>query len=208
MARASAPTFGGKGRAFGSGPFRAVLAGIIVLAAILGAVALTAGHSKTSTSATAKYGGLPSWLPKATIPVGRVVQASPAHAALGIEGDTVAVKLAGGDVYATAVGPSVPESGKFPVPPTTPCTFVVTFARVSGAVPLSAGAFAITDEEGHLHHPKVAALHGGALPSRLTPGKPVSLELHAVLPTGSGSLSWAPASRRPIVSWDFDVEID
>jgi hypothetical protein len=29
-----------------------------------------------------------------------------------------------------------------------------------------------------------------------------------VLPTGDGGLEWAPEGARPIVAWDFDVEID
>ncbi len=210
----------GRGRAFGSGPRRAVLAGVLALAIVLGVVALAAGHgkatasshatagSRATASSHAKYGGLPSWLPTATVPVGRIVHASLAHSVLGIEGDTVAVKLSSGGVYATAVGPSVPESGKFPVPRTSPCTFVVTFAKTSGTIPINPADFAITDELGRLHHPKVTALGGGAPPPQITPGKPVSLKIYAVLPTGSGSLSWAPVSRRPIVSWDFDVEID
>jgi hypothetical protein len=181
---------------------------VVVVAAVVVATALLAGHGGAKASASARYGGLPSWLPKATVPVGRIVQASPAHPVLGIEGDTVAVRLARGGSYATAVGPSVPESGKFPVPRTSPCTFVVTFARTSGMVPISPAGFTITDEQGRLRHPKVTALHGGAPPSQITPGKPVSLEIYAVLPTGSGSLSWAPEGRRPTVSWDFDVEID
>jgi hypothetical protein len=185
-----------------------VLAGVAVLAIVLGAVVLIAGHGGASASSTAKYGGLPSWLPKATVPVGRIVNASPAHPVLGIEGDTVAVALSSGGVLATAVGPSVPESGKFPVPRTSPCTFVVTFAKTTGAIPITPADFTITDEQGRLHHPKVTALHGGAPPSRITAGKPVTLEMYAVLPTGSGSLNWAPGSGRPIVSWDFDVEID
>jgi hypothetical protein len=198
----------GETRALGSGPRRVVLAGVVVLAVVIGVVTLLAGHGKASASSSAKYGGLPSWLPKATVPVGRVVDASPAHSVLGIEGDTVAVKLSSGNVYATAVGPSVPESGKFPVPRTSPCTFVVTFAKTSGTIAIRPADFTITDEQGHLHHPKVTTLHGGVPPSRITAGKPVTLEIYAVLPTGSGSLSWAPESRRPIVSWDFDVEID
>jgi hypothetical protein len=198
----------GETRALGSGSRRVVLAGVAVLAIVLGAVTLLAGHGKASAGSDAKYGGLPSWLPKATVPVGRIVDASPAHSVLGIEGDTVAVKLASGSVYATAVGPSVPESGKFPVPRTSPCTFVVTFAKASGAIAIRPADFTITDEQGHLHHPNVTVLHGGAPPSQITAGKPVTLEIYAVLPTGSGSLSWAPQTPRPIVSWDFDVEID
>jgi len=208
MSRASALASSGEGRAFGPGLRRGAVVSVIVLAALLGALALSMGHGKAPAGASAKYGGLPSWLPKATIPVGRIVHASPVHSVLGIEGDTVAVTLGSGTVDATAVGPSVPESGKFPVPATSPCTFIVTFAKTSGVIPLSAGAFAITDEEGRVHHPRVTALHGGAPPRQITAGKPVSLKMYAVLPTGSGSLSWAPGGRRPIVSWDFDVEID
>lgn len=198
----------GETRALGSGPRRVALAAVASIAVALGAVALLAGHGGTKASSTARYGGLPSWLPRASVPVGRIVGASTAHPVLGIEGDTVAVRLAGASSDATAVGPSVPESGKFPVPRTSPCTFIVTFAGTSGVVPISPAAFTITDEQGRLHHPKVTALHGGMPPSQITSGKPVLLEIYAVLPTGSGSLSWAPASRRPIVSWNFDVEID
>ncbi|MCW3020007.1 MAG: hypothetical protein JWN10_2315 [Solirubrobacterales bacterium] len=198
----------GEARGFGFGPRRAV-AGVLLLAVVLGVVALlAAGHGKPDASSNARYGGLPGWLPKATVPVGRIVHASAAHSVLAIEGDTVAVGLASGDVSATVVGPSVPESGRFPVPRTSPCTFVVTFAATSGVIPLRSADLTITDEQGRLHHPKVTALHGGVPPRRITPGKPISLEVYAVLPTGSGSVSWAPESRRPIVSWDFDVEID
>jgi hypothetical protein len=189
-------------------PRRAFVAALIIaLAVVVGIVASGAGHGRTAGS-TARYGGLPSWLPKATAPIGRIVHASPAHSVLAIEGDTVAVGLSGAGTLATLVGPSVPETGKFPVPATSPCTFVVTFAQTSGVVPIRAGDFTITDEEGHLHHPEVTALHRGGLPGSLTAGRPVSLRLYAVLPTGSGSLSWAPAAGRPLVSWDFDVEID
>jgi hypothetical protein len=36
----------------------------------------------------------------------------------------------------------------------------------------------------------------------------VSLNVRDVLPTGGGRLRWAPDDPRPLVSWDFDVEID
>ena len=48
----------------------------------------------------------------------------------------------------------------------------------------------------------------GPLPRRLRAGRNVALTLTDVLPTGNGRLSWAPAGARPIVSWDFAVEID
>ena len=39
-------------------------------------------------------------------------------------------------------------------------------------------------------------------------GKAVTLSVSDVLPTGEGQLRWAPEGPEPIVSWDFDVEID
>ncbi|HVP75000.1 MAG TPA: hypothetical protein VMS63_03180 [Gaiellaceae bacterium] len=154
------------------------------------------------------YGEIPSWLPKSTIPVGRVVQASTARPWLAVEGDTISVHLAHGRVLATAVGPAVPEEGRFPLPSTSPCTFTVTFAAASGVVPLGSTAFTIIDELGHLHHPRVSLRGGGSPPLRLTPGRTVSLTVRDVLPTGNGRLRWAPEGATPIVSWDFDVEID
>jgi hypothetical protein len=165
--------------------------------------------SSSSSSSTARYGGLPSWLPKPETPVNRVVTATAAHPALAIQGDTVSVDLAHGRrVLATAVGPETPEQGRFPVPATSPCTFVVTFAHASGAIGIGARAFAFIDERGHVRHSRVTAMGGGAPPRLLSPGRPVSLRVYDVLPTGDGGLTWTPEGGRPIVSWDFDVEID
>jgi hypothetical protein len=92
----------------------------------------------------------------------------------------------------------------YPVPATTPSTFTVTFAHASGSVPLSPAAFTIRDEFGHLHRPRV----DGAPPTLAVPvGRLVTLTISAVLPTGNGQLTWTPAGK-PVVSWDFDVEVD
>jgi hypothetical protein len=186
---------------------------VALLAVLVGGLASSHGGSagaRRSSPATsaARYGGLPSWLPKPKTPVNLVVTATAAHPALAIQGDTVSVDLAGGRVLATAVGPQTPEQGRFPVPATSPCTFVVTFAHVSGAIPIGAKAFTFIDERGHVRHPRVTAMNGGAPPGRISPGKPVSLRVYDVLPTGNGSLTWAPEGGRPTVAWDFDVEID
>ncbi len=216
------------GRAFGLGPHvvalvAGVVVGLVLLVVVIsvllaGRSASAASHNGTANThgkvaathpvSAAKYGGLPSWLPKAKVPVERVLQASSAHPALAIQGNTVSVHLAHGQVLATAVGPTVPESGRFPVPATSPCTFVVTFAAASGVVPLDQSAFTFLDEQGHVRHPRVTAMRGGALPRQLLPGRPVSLKVYDVLPTGDGGLTWAPDGGRPIASWDFDVEID
>jgi hypothetical protein len=194
-------------RAFGPG---ARLSPAVVGAAIAVAVAVVAyvAFAGGSTPAAANYGQLPSWLPKPTIPVNRLVTASAARPWLAIQGDTVEVRLAHGRVHVLTVGPAVPEEGRFPVPETTPCGFVVTFTDASGMVPISAKAFTIVDEQGHIHRPTVTRMGGGALPAQVLPGQSVVLAVKGVLPTGNGDLRWAPRGTTPIVSWDFDVEID
>jgi hypothetical protein len=165
-----------------------------------------AGSAKTSSG---HYGGLPSWLPKPKTSVRRTLGATVARPVLAIEGETVAVALPGRALLATAVGPSVPTPrGTGPVPPSAPCTFIVTFARASGAIALDAGAFSIVDAFGDVVRPHVTGLHGGAPPALVAPGQTVSIALHDVLPTGNGTLRWAPAGSRPLVSWDFAVELD
>ena len=153
------------------------------------------------------YGSLPGWLPQPSVPVGRVVTASPAHPRLAIEGDTVHVLLPGAQVMATAVGPQVPEEGRFPVPETTRCTFTVTFARATGPLTLRAADFATVDERGHLHRLRLHVRGGGPLPARVPAGHTVSVVMTGRLPTGNGQLIWAPDGRNT-VSWDFSVEID
>lgn len=162
----------------------------------------------TRTQPVPTYGGLPSWLPKAKVSVGRLVDASAAHPWRAIEGDEVSVLVGNGRVLATTVGPDVPENGEFPVPATSPCTFTVTLKGVAGDVPLAPRAFTILDELGHLHRPQVTASDGGAVPTEIRVGRTVTLTVHDVLPTGGGRVRWSPGGTTPIVSWDFDVEID
>jgi hypothetical protein len=164
-----------------------------------------AGVNRLTTSHSS---GIPSWLPKASAPVGRTVTASAARPQLAIEGDSVRVDLSHGQAMVTTVGPAVPATGLTPVPATTPCTFTVTFAAGRGSVPLAAAAFTIIDEQGRLHHPKVTTVSGGPLPASVPSGQTLALRLSDVLPTGNGDLRWTPEGTKPIVSWDFDVEID
>lgn len=199
-------------RAFGLGSRagRLLWAAVALALATAAVVYFAGGHkAQAAKSASAqKYGGLPAWLPKSPIPDTSIVQASAAHPKLAVEGDTVSVHLAGGQVLATAVGPQVPEEGGFPVPATTACSFTITFARASGVVPLRTAAFATVDEYGHLHRLHAAGTNGGRFPAQVNPGQTVTIVLRAVLPTGSGTLMWAPGSGKPIVSWAFAVEID
>jgi hypothetical protein len=168
----------------------------------------TAVGTPRAQASKAKYGGIPSWLPKATARVGRIVTATPTHPQLAIEGDTLAVHLAGGRAIVTAVGPQVPEEGAFPVPQMSPCRFAVTLAAVHGTVPIDSHAFSFLSEHGQVHRARVTLREGGRPPSHVTAGHPVTLSLSAVLPTGNGQLRWAPLGGRPVASWDFEVEID
>ncbi len=204
----------------------AMAVGAVLTAIAVGACASSAGALRPSGSTTstheaarvvgtpgarrssARYGTIPSWLPRAKVRVGRVVTASPSHPWLAIEGDTVRVRLPTGRVTMTSVGPSVPEEGRFPVPPTTACRFIVTFASVHGSIPISARDFSFLGEHGPTRRVRLSRRGGGRPPSRIRAGHPLSLAVSATLPIGNGQLRWAPVGSRPTASWDFDVEID
>ncbi|HEY5274574.1 MAG TPA: hypothetical protein VIJ34_15285 [Acidimicrobiales bacterium] len=82
----------------------------------------------------------------------------------------------------------------------------MTFSLASGTVPVGPGTLTILDEQSRLHHPSVVLQRSDAtlVPSARTSTVVVS----DVLPTGNGQLRWSPAGGRPVVFWDFDVEID
>ena len=145
--------------------FRAAAAALgVAVVAVAGITAFVVTRPGPPPAPVQTYGGLPSWLPKPSVPVGRVVTASAAHPKLAIQGDTVRVLLTGAQVLATAVGPQVPEEGKFPVPEATRCTFTITFAKATGTFTLRAADFAAVDERGQLHRLRLHLRGGGPLP--------------------------------------------
>ena len=165
-------------------------------------------HGRTANRRSAWDAGIPDWLRSSSASTGKTLHASSAHPVLAVQGDDVSVALTRGRVLARAVGPTVPHAGRIPVPSTSSCTFTVTLSAATAAVSLNPGAFTIVDEFGRVHHPRVTATAGGAPPRLLSPGETLSLTVHDVLPTGNGRLQWAPAGGRPLVAWDFDVEVD
>ena len=154
------------------------------------------------------YGKLPSWLPSAAPPRQRALRSSFSRPVLTIQGDGLSISLPGARLLATAAGPTVPEIGRTPVPPTSPVTFTVTFTQVTAPVSLRHSAWVLVDENHQIHHPRVTAIDGGPAPEQLRPGQTVSIKLHSVLPTGDGGLEWRPDGGRVIAGWDFNVEID
>jgi hypothetical protein len=154
------------------------------------------------------YGKIPSWLPSAAPPRQRVLHSSFSHPVLTIQGEGLLISLTGARLLVTAVGPTVPEIGRTPVPATSPVTFTVTFTHVSAPVSLQRSAWVLVDENHQLHHPRVTAIDGGRPATQLLPGQTVSIKLHSVLPTGDGGLEWHPDGTRVVAGWDFNVEID
>ena len=208
MAATSGSPAGGRARLSGlprvvTGWGRVLSMGVAATTVAALTITVLAGHG---TSHDTKYGGIPAYLPKTATPVGVAVTASVSHPQLGIEGDTIRVVTPKGTVMATVVGPNVPEEGQFPVPSTTPCTFIITLDRITGDVRIDLGAFSVVDEQSRTHTLSLSA--GTPAPPAVVPAKgEATFQLTAVLPTGGGELSWAPTGK-PIASWDFDVEID
>lgn len=192
------------------------LGGLVLSLAVasLAAGCASSGHAATRSSPAAgrvshddqTYGSLPSWLPTAAPDVGRVVTTSETHPRLGIQGDTMRVVLPTARLLVTAVGPAVPEEGHFPIPASTRCEFTVTMTGADHTVPIIASQWTAVDERNVLHELRPV---GSMIPRSVTPAAgPVSFELVADLPPGSGALIWSPDHGRTVATWDFDVEID
>jgi hypothetical protein len=68
--------------------------------------------------------------------------------------------------------------------------------------------FAIVDELAKLHHSRLSIQGQRASSMSVTPNCTVTLALNDTLPTGNGQLRRAPIGSTPLVSWEFDVEIN
>ena len=185
---------------------RSLLAVIVTAAALIGAVTyrVVAATSHTSSAAKYTYGGLPSWLPTSTLPTNRVLDASPAHPQLAIEGDVIKVTLPSGATVATMTGPQTPPFVA-PPPPYTTATLTITLKDSTGTVPLRSSDFALIDGNGKVYRP--TSFVGGSTVVPVTSGSAVAVKISEFMAIGSGSIRWAPAGR-PVVTWEFTVEND
>lgn len=164
---------------------------------------------RQNSDANAKYGGIPTGLQgKQAPPPNQVLSASADHPAIAIQGNSVALHLAGGSALATAVGPDVPDRIQGSADLHTPATWDLTFANVHGTVPISRRMFTITDEQGMLLLPRVSVVGGGPLPASVPAGRPFTVQLSTVVSVGDGKLRYAPSGGAWLAEWDFDVETD
>jgi hypothetical protein len=176
---------------------------LLVLAPAL-LVACGSGPVASAGNSNSTYGQLPSWLPKSTVPVNRVVVATVRQPRLGIEGDTMKAILPHGQTLVTVAGPTVPPFVT-PPPPTTTATFTISMTHTSGTVPIRAADFELVDGNGRFVYPQTFVSRP---PPALAPaGRTVSFEVTETLATGAGSIRWSP-SGRPVATWDFIVEND
>ncbi len=203
-----------------SGPSPAVTAGrraarhvwIALLALLLAALAgcSSAGRSHAVSSApSGPIGAYPSFLPRDTLNYhsDAVLVGTVNRPALTNQGDGVEVKTEHWSVLVTVSGPQVPGEGLPYQAPVTTCTWVVTMSRATGPVPISLADFSAIDALNEVYLPAFVAGQPLA-PSVLRPGKKVSFELRAVMPTGEGLMRWAPDGRNIVAKWDFIVEND
>lgn len=183
--------------------FVLLMAGVgVVLTGLVGACGTSHEGSPPQAGSTT----LPAFLPRTAAPVDRVVTATASHPQLAVQGVAVRVDLPAGRVLANVTGPQVPPFVS-PPPPEVTGIFELSLSDASGNVPVRVSDFTITDQLGRTFSPTLVVGEKPP-PAMVSPGQVVKLRLTAVLPTGEGSIHWAPTGTRPLVSWDFIVEND
>ena len=183
-----------------------MLAAILVGIAGLAVLAVAVISSRGSTSST-KFGGLPAFLPKSSITPDSTLTGSIGRMALTTQGDTVKVVLPHGTVLVTVSGPVVPGEGLPYQARATTCTWTVTFAHATTAVPVSLDQFDTIDHGGVVYHPNFVT-GTPTPPTVLQAGQRTTFELRAVMVTGEGLMRWAPDGNNIEGEWDFEVEND
>lgn len=157
--------------------------------------------------------GIPSFIPRSSTAVNRIVTATPSHPQLAIQGDSVLLDLPSGHGLATMNGPLYNNKYVGTNDPTVPAAFVLTFTRTHGTLPLAPDDFTILDELGNKIVPKIRVQGGGPLPKQLDAGQRLTLIMTTIISTGDGAIVYNPTGipkpgHRPLVGWDFVVEDD
>jgi hypothetical protein len=189
------------------GVVAALVVGAILIGALAGCSAVTAGHAATAAKSDSKYGTLPGFLPKQTFDTDSVLTGSSRHPALTTEGDAVRFGSGAAAALVTVTGPEVPGEGLPFQTGATTCTWTITIQAGSKPVPIDPKDFSSSDHLGAVYAPQVVA--GQPIPpTAVAPHATVSFELRAVMVVGEGLMRWAPDGQHPVASWDFEVEND
>lgn len=121
-------------------------------------------------------------------------------------GVPVALRTPDAEAAVTVAGPEVRLPVPAPGQPVTatqaPGVLTVTVVASRGSVPVRASDFLGLDEEQESY-----ALTPDAAEAVATPDHPVTLHLASDFASGHTTLTWQPDGR-PLVTWDFVVEID
>jgi hypothetical protein len=208
-------------RAFRPGSRWAFAAAAIAALAAAGALVMVlkpAGASSRYPAQDLTYGSLPKWLPKQAIDPGKPVVevATAAKPILGEEqGFTVRARLPSGSADVTAVGPQIPsyvanyaQSGLWPSNKLVPSTFYVTFADVTGSIPIAARAFDVLTDGGQVVTASVSVRGGGKVPALLRAGQHIELLVKTKTLEGQGGFRWAPDGPKILVGWIYQLELD
>jgi len=130
---------------------------------------------------------------------------SDGHYQLVAAGEPVVVRRAGAVAVVDAAGPDLSPvavaAGQAPVQH-APGTLTVTVRPESGRLDVQAAGFLALDEAKNR-----IPLRADRASSSVAPGHPGTLRLRAVFPAGHATLTWQPAGK-PLVTWDFMVELD
>lgn len=146
--------------------------------------------------------------PARSAPMPRALTASKDHPVLAIEGDTVTVALAHATALVTEIGPRVPRTTDAALASTVPCTFTVTITALASPVAITGTQFTAVDGSGAAHQLRVPGATARLNSWPVAAGHTRTLTMTADLPLGAGSVVWTPRGTSPVVTWDFDAEIN
>lgn len=111
------------------------------------------------------------------------------------DGSAAVVQVMGPNLRLASAGPTGPVQHAQGV-------LTVTATSTAGAVDLKASSFLALDQKQHRF-----PLHADVATATATPGSPATIRLSADFDAGHTTLTWQPAGR-PLVTWDFVVELD
>lgn len=196
------PGAGGGGGARRCSRPRCVLVPAVCAALLVPVLSGCSASSASDADPTAGAGHAGSY-PVAT--PGAAVHATPeaadGHYQLVSAGDTVRATLGPAVLLAKVTGPELTVP---PGPPAdaAPGVLTVDLTGQAGSTTVTAASFLVLDEARH-----AVPVRADAASVAVSGGRHAVLRLSGRLPAGHATVTWQPTGR-PVVTWDFVVEID